>query len=390
MEYKLAKRMDEIPFSGIRKVFEQVAELSKQGKNIINLCVGRPDFDTPVHIKEAAVKALQSGQVHYTSNYGLERLRSAIVKKLYEKNGLTYQESQVIVTIGANEGVALSMMANLNPGDEVIIVEPAWAHYRYCAKLAGAVPVVVQLKSENYFQVTVDDFKKVLTNKTKMIVINTPNNPTGTIFSEKTLADIARLAVENNLLVLSDEIYEYLNYGEQEHISIASLPGMLERTIVLNGFSKAYAMDGWRLGYIAAPSEIVSGMIRVHQYTTTCANTFAQFGAIAALEGPQDMVWLMRDELKRRRDLVVAGINAMLPFKCHTPPGAFYLFFDSKALGISSVKAAQLILEKTGVAMVPGSAFGTSGEGYLRLSYASSYESLEEALNRLQKFIVTI
>lgn len=380
---RVADRMDRIPFSGIRKVFEKVNELEKEGKDIINLCIGRPDFDTPQHIKDQTKEALDNGLVHYTSNYGLEELRNALSKKLKNDNNLDFEASQIIVTVGANDAVFLAMMATLNPGDEVIIPNPTWPHYESCAEMAGAVPVEVPLKEKNGFVLAAEDLEKAITGRTKLLVLNTPGNPTGGVYGESELAEMARVAQKHDLMVLSDEIYEYLTYETAKHVSIAALPGMKERSIIVNGFSKAYSMTGWRLGYVAAPSDIISAMIRIHQYTVTCATAFVQAGGVSALTSSQECVSHMKSEFDKRRKLVLSRLQSIEGINCQNPRGAFYAFPNIEELGITSDEAAYHFINH-GVAMVPGSAFGTYGEGFLRISYASSYEILEKAMDRIE------
>jgi aspartate/methionine/tyrosine aminotransferase len=302
---QIANRMTAIPFSGIRKVFEEVNRREKAGENIIRLEIGRPDFDTPHHIKEAGKLALDQGRVHYSSNYGIIELREAIAEKLKRDNGLSVDpDSEVIVTVGANEAVFISMMALLDPGDEVLIPDPCWLHYFYCARMASAIPVSVPVRMENRFNPNIEDFRSRLTPRTRMIVINTPNNPTGAVYSEGVLKELAELAIKNDLFVISDEIYEKMVYDGERHYSAATFPGMRERTITINGFSKIYAMTGWRLGYAVADKELISALIRIHQYTTVCATSFAQWGAIEALKGPQTKAERMVKEFDRRRMLI--------------------------------------------------------------------------------------
>lgn len=386
-----AERMQRIPFSGIRKVFEEVSRLEKQGKKVINLCIGRPDFDTPEHIKAAAKKALDDGLVHYTSNYGLDALREAIAEKLERENGVRgVGPSNVIVTAGANDAVFIAMMAFLDPGDEVIIPNPAWLHYYYCAELAGARPVSVPLRPENGYVVDPDEVERLVTPRTKMLVVNTPQNPTGAVFGAEVLERLAEIARKHDLLVLSDEIYEKLIYDGLQHVSMASLPGMWERTITVNGFSKAYSMTGWRLGYVVGPEQFVSAMIRVHQYTVTCATSFAQQGGVAALRGSQECVERMRQEFDRRRQVLIeAFCDGGQGLSMVRPRGAFYGMLDIRRTGMSSEEAARFFLREAGVAMVPGSAFGEYGEGYLRVAYSNSYENVLQA-TRLIKHAVRL
>jgi aminotransferase len=381
---RAADRMESIPFSGIRSVFEEVIRREQAGEKIIHLHIGRPDFDTPTHIKEAAKKALDEGKVHYSSNYGIPELREAIAEKMARENGLPYDPTaEIIVTVGANEGVLLAMMALLNPGDEVLIPDPVWLHYFYCVRMAGAVPVSVPMMEKNEFVPDINDFRAQLTPKTKMIVVTSPHNPTGMVASAGTLEGLAKLAEEKDLCVLSDEIYEAMVYEGNRHTSMAGLPGMKARTIIVNGFSKRYSMTGWRLGWVAADRELISAMIRIHQYTTVCATTFAQWGAHAALTGPQEEVNRMIAEFDRRRKLVYSALTEMPGIHVVRPKGAFYLFPGIQETGKTSEQMTRYLLEEAGVAVVPGSVFGKYGGGYLRISYANSYENLEIAMENM-------
>ncbi|RJQ49898.1 MAG: pyridoxal phosphate-dependent aminotransferase [Desulfobacteraceae bacterium] len=381
---KIADRMESIPFSGIRKVFEEVIRREKAGEKIIHLNIGRPDFDTPKNIKEAAKKALDEGKVHYASNYGIPELRDAIARKHEKENRLTYDPaSEIVVTAGANEGVLLAMMGLLNPGDEVLIPDPVWLHYFYCARMAGAEPISVPTRQENEFVPSIDDFKALITPRTRMIVLTTPNNPTGAVASRNALEALAKLAREKDLFVMSDEIYESMVYDGSRHISIAGLPGMKQRTIVVNGFSKRYSMTGWRLGWIASDRELVSAMIRIHQYTTVCVTTFAQHGAVEALTGPQGEIEAMIAEFDRRRKLVYDRLSAMPGVSTLKPKGAFYIFPNIEGTRKSSEQITQYLLENAKIAVVPGSVFGKYGEGYIRISYANSYENLEKAMDNM-------
>jgi aminotransferase len=388
---KVADRMDSIPFSGIRKVFEEVTRREKLGEKIIHLELGRPDFDTPHHIKETAKTAIDEGKVHYSSNYGIPELREAIAKKLKEDNGLSFDPAtEIIVTVGANEAVFMTMMGLLNPGDEVLIPDPCWLHYFYCARMAGAVPVSVPLREENGFNPDIHDFRSRISPKTRMIVINTPNNPTGAVFNKAVLEELAQLAIEKNLFVLSDEIYEKMVYEGNRHFSIGSLPGMKERTVTINGFSKIYAMTGWRLGYAAADKELTSALIRVHQYTTVCATTFSQWGAVEALNGSQIEAEKMVKEFDRRRNLVYEALKAMPGIEVVKPKGAFYIFPNIKALGKTPDELTDYLLEKARVAIVPGTTLGVYGKDYIRISYANSYENLKIAMERMKKALEEI
>ena len=381
---KVADRMETIPFSGIRKIFEEVIRREKTGEKIIHLNIGRPDFDTPKNIKEAAKKALDEGKVHYASNYGIPELRDAIAQKTDQENNIVYDPvGEIVVTVGANEGVLLAMMGLLNPGDEVLIPDPVWLHYFYCAQMAGAVPISVPTREENEFVPSIEDFKALLTEKTKMIVLTSPNNPTGAVASAEALDALAQLAKEKDLFVISDEIYESMVYDGNRHISIAGLPGMKERAIIVNGFSKKYSMTGWRLGWICSDKVLMSAMIRIHQYTTVCATTFAQYGAAEALTGPQDGINRMITEFDRRRGFVYDALKEMPGIKVLRPKGAFYIFPNITGTGKTSEEITGYLLDEAKIAVVPGSVFGNYGEGYIRISYANSYENLEIAMSNM-------
>ena len=388
---KVADRMESIPFSGIRKVFEEVTRREKMGEKIIHLEIGRPDFDTPRHIKEAAKRALDEGKVHYSSNYGIPELREAIARKLKEDNGLSYDpNSEIIVTVGANEAVLITMMGLLNPGDEVLIPDPCWLHYFYCAQLAGAIPVSVPLREANEFNPDIDDFRSRVTARTRMIVVNTPNNPTGAVFSRSVLEELADLAREKDLFVLSDEIYEKMVYEESRHISIGRFPGMRERTMTINGFSKIYAMDGWRLGYVAADKEWMSALIRIHQYTTVCATTFSQWGAVEALRGPQAEAEKMVKEFDRRRSLVYDALKGISGVEVVKPKGAFYFLPNIRALGKNPEALTEYLLDRARIAVVPGTTLGEYGKDFIRISYANSYENLKTAMERMKEALEEI
>jgi aminotransferase len=379
--------MELVPFSGIRKMFEKAKALEREGKDVILMETGRPDFDTPAHIKEAAKKALDLGHVHYTSNFGIPELRSAITDKLQKENGLDYNpDTDIIVTAGASEAVLDAFLAFVNPGDEVLFPEPSWLNYAAAARLTGAVPVPIPMREKAAFQIDPAEVESLITPKTKAMVIVSPHNPTGTVQHPDVVKALAQIAVRHNLLVISDEIYERIIFGSARHVSIASFAGMKERTIVINGFSKAYSMTGWRLGYLAAPAPLVQAMNRVHQYNTACANSFAQEGATAALRGPQDCVLQMVAEFSRRRDLVIGAFQSIKGMSCPTPEGAFYAFVNITGLGLSSEEFCTKLLEEANVSSVPGTVFGQAGDGYARFSYANSYERLEEAMRRIRKF----
>jgi len=380
---KVADRMESIPFSGIRKIFEEVIRREKAGEKIIHLNIGRPDFDTPAHIKEAAKKALDESKVHYSSNYGIPELTKALADKLQQENQMSYDPKEIIVTVGGNEAVFMAMMGLLDAGDEVLIPDPCWLNYFYCVQMAGGVPISVPAKEEYQFTPHIDDLRSRVTEKTKMLVINTPNNPTGAVYSAEFLEQLGRLAEEKDLYILSDEIYEKMVYDGNRHISIGSLPGLKERTVTVSGFAKNYSMTGWRLGFVAANSEAISAMVRVHQYVTICATSFAQWGAVAALTGPQDDIHNMIAEFGRRGELVSSALQEMPGIQVAKPAGTFYIFPSIKETGKSSQEMAEYLLDEAKIAVVPGHVFGDYGEGYIRLSYANSYENLETAMSNM-------
>lgn len=390
MEYKTAKRMESLPFSGIRAVMEKATKMQQAGEKVIHLEIGRPDFDTPEKIKETAYESLKAGHVFYTSNYGTPVLRKEIAKWETEHHGVNYEAEEVLVTVGVGEATYASMAAFLEDGDEVLVPNPVWLNYIHVPSSLGATPVTYSLKEDNNYQIDFQELESKITDKTKMIVIVNPSNPTGGVFSRETLEKLSKIAIENDLLVVADEIYSQLVYDGTEHISIASLPGMKERTITLGGFSKAYSMTGWRLGYMCAPKEIIAACVRVHQYTITCASSFVQDAAVTALQDCADDVEAMRQEYQRRKDYAVKALNEIDGISCNNPQGAFYIFVNVKSLGMSSMEVAEYILEHAKVAMVPGSAFGSEGEGYLRLSYACSYEDLQEACKRIREAVAEL
>lgn len=387
VNYAAAERMNSLPFSGIRKMMEKATKMQQAGERVIHLEIGRPDFDTPERIKRAADESLAQGHVFYTSNYGTPELRSTIADKMLEKNQVRYDPSEVLVTVGVGEGTFAGMAAFLNPGDEVLVPNPVWLNYIHVPESLGAVPSTYSLKEENDYQVDFAELESKITSRTKMLVIVDPSNPTGGVFSRETLERLAETARKHDLLVLSDEIYERLVYDGVEHVSIASLPGMKERTITLGGMSKAYSMTGWRLGYLCAPREIVQACVRIHQYTVTCAPSFVQDASVVALRECDEDVETMRREYQRRKDYVVKALNAIDGLSCNNPKGAFYVFVNVKSLGRSSAEVAEYMLDHAKVALVPGSAFGSEGEGYLRLSYAAAYEELVEACERIKKAV---
>lgn len=384
MAFKTATRMEALPFSGIRAVMEKATKMQQAGENIIHMEIGRPDFDTPEKIKKAANDSLAAGHVFYTSNYGTPELRKAITVYEKEKNGIEYDPSEVLVTVGVGEATFAAMDAFLESGDEVLVPNPVWLNYIHVPTALGATPVTYSLTEKNDYQIDFEELESKITQRTKMIVIVDPSNPTGGVFSKQTLERLAEIAVEHDLLVLSDEIYEQLTYDGEKHTSIASLPGMKDRTIKLSGFSKAYSMTGWRLGYMCASKEIISACVRVHQYTVTCASSFAQDAAVTAIYDCDDDVEAMRQEYQKRKDYVVKALNEIEGVTTNDPKGAFYIFVNIKSFGKISYDMAEYLLEEAKVALVPGSAFGTEGEGYLRISYATGLDELKEACARIK------
>ena len=382
-----AGRMNTLPFSGIRVMMEKANQMQKQGADVIHMEIGRPDFDTPQVIKDAAYESLKKGNVFYTSNYGTPELRAAIAKKLREENNLDYQADEILVTVGVSEGTYAAIAAFLNPGDEILVPDPVWLNYFHVPNFFGGTPVSYCLREERDYQIDPDQIEKLITPRTRMLVINSPGNPTGAVQTVDTLKAVAEIAQKYDLLVISDEIYEKLVYGKAKHVSIASLPGMKERTITLNGFSKCYSMTGWRLGYIAAPKELLSVLVRAHMYAITCASSFVQEAGITALEKAEPDVQAMVTEYERRRDYAVKTINSIPGLSCREPGGAFYLFLNVKALNRPDAEIAAYFLEEAHVATVPGSTFGPGGEGYIRISYACAYDRIVEGLERIRKAV---
>jgi aspartate aminotransferase len=361
--------------------------LKQQGVDIMDLGGGDPDFDTPEHIQQAAIEAMRSGFTHYVASSGIPQLRKAIARKLAQENGVEVDPDKgIIVTPGGKLALYATVMALLNEGDEVILPEPAWVTYRPVIQLAGGTTVPLNLTAENGFCITDDMLKAAITPKSKLILLNSPSNPTGKVLTRGELEIIAAAARENDLYVVTDEMYEKIIFDGRQHISIASLPGMAERTVVLNGHSKAFAMTGWRLGYLAGPPALVKEIGKIQEQTATCAPSFVQIGGVAALEGPQEPVARMTAEYERRRNFFVEMLNEIPHVSCFKPEGAFYAFpkFD---LGLNSIQLADMLLEKARVAGTPGSAFGAAGEGHVRFSFATSPEVLETAAKRIREML---
>ena len=385
MRNPLSDKIVAIPPSGIRKFFDIVSEMP----DAISLGVGEPDFDTPWHIRDEGIYALEKGRTFYTSNAGLKELREEIVRYLERRIHVSYNPAdEVLITVGGSGGIGMAFRAMLNPGDEVLIPQPSYVSYEPCAVLADGVPVIIELKEENEFRLTKEELLAAVTDKTKILVLPFPNNPTGAIMEKKDLEEIAEVCIEKDLFVLSDEIYAELSY-KGDHVSIASLPGMRERTILINGFSKAYAMTGWRLGYACGPAEIIAQMTKIHQYAIMCAPTNSQYAAVDALRNGDADVAVMRESYDQRRRYLMNAFREM-GLSCFEPYGAFYTFPCIKEFGMTSDEFATRFLEEEKVAVVPGTAFGACGEGFLRISYAYSLEQLKEALGRLSRFVAKL
>lgn len=387
MAAKIASRMDRMAPSGIRKVNEKALAMERAGEKVLHFEIGRPDFDTPEYIKKAAEDSIQAGNVFYTSNYGTMELRQEIANKLRRENGIDYKPTEVLVTCGLSEAVFAVLAAILEEGDEILVPDPVWLNYVNVPLFLKAVPVTYSLKEENDYQMDLGEIQSKITARTRAVVIVTPNNPTGGVLSEEMLKGLSELVIANDLMVIADEVYERLIYGEAKHISIASLPGMKERTFTMNGMSKAYSMTGWRLGYVAAPEDYIPVLNKFHQHNTTCAPSFVQAASVVALRDEKNEVRDMVKEYKRRRDYAVKAINEIPGISCLCPDGAFYIFINCKSLGMKSADLSSYLLEKAKIALVPGDVFGSGGEGYLRLSFANSYENIVEGCRRLKNAI---
>ena len=385
MRNPLSDKIQTIQPSGIRKFFDIVSEM----KDAISLGVGEPDFDTPWSIREEGIRALEKGKTHYTSNSGLKELRAEIADFLNRKYSLMYDvDKEILITVGGSEAIDLAFRAMLNPQDEVIIPEPSYVSYLPCVVLADGVPVVIPLQEKNEFKLTKEELLDAITPNTKLLVLPFPNNPTGAVMSKEELQEIANVCIEKDIFVVSDEIYSELTYGKK-HCSIASLPGMRERTIVINGFSKSHAMTGWRMGYACGPQLIMEQMLKIHQFAIMCAPTNSQHAAIEALRNGDCEVDKMREEYNRRRQFMLTRLRAM-GLQCFEPFGAFYIFPNIAKFGMTSDEFATRFLKEEKVAVVPGTAFGASGEGFVRMSYASSLKNLKTAMDRLEHFISTL
>ncbi len=382
MRDPLSKTIKTIEPSGIRKFFDIVSEM----EDAISLGVGEPDFDTPWHIRDEGIYSLEKGRTFYTSNAGLKELKIEISKYLDRKYSMKYNyNNEIMVTVGGSEGIDMALRAMLDPGDEVIIPQPSYVSYEPCTVLAGGKPVIVELKEENEFRLTAEELEEAITPKSKILIMPFPNNPTGAVMELNDIEAIAKVVKEHDLYVITDEIYSELTYLEK-HVSIASLPGMKERCVLINGFSKAYAMTGWRLGYACAPKEILSQMLKIHQFAIMCAPTTSQYAAVEAMKNGDADVVQMRDQYNERRRYLLHRLKNM-GLKCFEPFGAFYIFPSIKEFGMTSDEFATELLNSKKVAVVPGTAFGKSGEGFVRISYAYSIDDLKTALGRIEEFV---
>ena len=385
MRDPLGKKIKDIKPSGIRKFFDLVVQLND--KNVISLGVGEPDFDTPWHIREEGIYSLEKGRTFYTSNSGLKELRTAVSGYTERQLGIRYDdEEEILITVGGSEAIDIALRAMLDPGDEVLIPQPSYVSYEPCTVLAGGVPVIIELKDDNDFSLSGAQVEAAITDKTKVLVMPFPNNPTGSIMKTEDLRDVARVVREHDLYVISDEIYAALTYTKSGHISIANMPGMRDRTVVINGFSKAFAMTGWRLGYAMGPANIIDQMRKIHQYAIMCAPTTSQYAAVEAMNNGDKDVEMMKEAYDQRRRFLLDSFRKM-GLDCFEPLGAFYVFPCIKKLGMTSDKFAEELLDEQKLAVVPGTAFGDCGEGFIRVSYAYSLEELEEAMRRMEAFV---
>ncbi|MCQ9210340.1 aminotransferase class I/II-fold pyridoxal phosphate-dependent enzyme [Granulicatella seriolae] len=383
MEGFLSNKVKDIKPSGIRRFFEIASEI----EDVISLGVGEPDFDTPWHVRDEGIYSLQKGQTFYTANAGLKELRQEICNYIYRKQGVLYDPTtEALVTVGGSEAIDLAMRALLNPGDEVIYTEPCYVSYLPCVVLSDGIPVSISLKEENQFRLTAQELEDAITPKTKIVVLSFPNNPTGAVMTRQDLEAIAQVIKEHNLIVISDEIYSELTYSDTPHTSIVEIDGMRERTILINGFSKAFAMTGWRMGYALAPAAVMEQMIKIHQFTIMAAPTTSQYAGIDALRNSDEDVAIMRESYNQRRRYLLNRMEH-LGLPCFEPFGAFYIFPNISEFGMTSEDFATKLIQEERVAVVPGTAFGESGEGFVRISYAYSLDSLKKAIERVERFV---
>lgn len=382
-EQYINKTIYNMPYSGIRKYFDLAAKM----EGVVSLGVGEPDFFTPWNIRETAIYKLENGVTSYTANAGLPELRKSIAKYLYDRFNLSYDyNNQVLVTVGASEGIDVALRTLVNQGDEVLYHEPCYVSYKPCIEMAGGVPVCIETTDKNNFRLTASDILSKITDKTKVLLMSFPSNPTGAIMEREDLEKISKVLIEKDILVISDEIYAELTYGDRNHVSIASIDGMYERTIVINGFSKSYSMTGWRLGYLAGPKEFITHMIKVHQYIIMCAPTTSQYAGIEAINNSYKSVIKMKEEYDTRRNFLVNGFRE-IGLNCFEPLGAFYVFPSIKSTGFTSDEFCEKLLLKEKIAVIPGNAFGKCGEGFIRCSYAYSIDNLKKALDGIRRFI---
>ena len=384
VNYHFADRVVNMQPSPTVGVSDRVRVLRQQGLDVIDLGGGDPDFPTPEHVRRAAEAALERGESHYVASAGIPQLRAAIARKLKDDNGVEVTPNQIIVTPGGKPAIFAAILTLVQAGDDVVMFDPGWVSYEPMAQIAGAGTVHVPLDPADDYRVSRELLERHLTPNARLLIVNTPNNPTGRVLTRQELEEIAAVATERDLLVISDEIYEKITYDGYETVSIASLPGMAERTLTCNGFSKAYAMTGWRLGYVAGPQPIIDQMLKVHSHSVTCANSFAQYGAVAALEGPQHFIDTMVEAWDRRRHLVVNGLNSVRGFHCEPPQGAFYALPDVSGTGLSGDEVARRLIDEARVGVTPGSAFGAVSAGFIRLSFANSDESISQAIERMR------
>jgi aminotransferase len=382
--FKPADRLRDIKISGIRRFFGLAGELP----DAINLSVGEPDFSPPMHTLSAGQKAAEEGKTHYEPTNGLAELRKALAEKARDDYALSYDaDGEILITVGGTEAIFATLFGLINPGEEVLIPNPGFVLYGPCVRLSGGVPVSIPLLESNDFRPSIDDVTSLITEKSRVIILNFPNNPTGAVLSREEAAALAELAIKHDLIVISDEVYEKLLYDGAKHYCMATFKGMRERTLTVGSFSKTYAMTGLRVGYVYGPTELISPLWLVHQYTVACVNSLGQYAALAALQGPQDCIGDMRKEFDRRRHLVYDRLNQIDGFHCKLPKGAFYMFPNIKDFKMPSEEFVEYLVKEAHVITVPGSSFGGNGEGYLRLSYAAAYDQLEEAMDRIEKAI---
>jgi aminotransferase len=382
--FKFAERLKGIKPSGIRRFFAAAGEMPDS----INLSIGEPDFIPPEYVLDACCQAAKSGKTHYAPTNGIPELLEALAQKAYAEYNLSYDpESEILVTVGGTEAIFLALLSLVNPGDEVLLPNPGFVCYEPCVLFAGGVPVYIPLLEENGFKPSINDVTSRITKKTRVIIINSPNNPTGAVLTYNEAAALAKIAVERDIIVISDEVYEKIVYDDAKHYCLATFPGMRERTLIINSFSKTYAMTGLRIGFVYGPKELISPLWLAHQYIVTCVDAIAQYAALAALKESQEFVKIMVKEFDKRRLFVYKRLNEIGEFKCVLPKGAFYLFPRIRNFGMTSEEFARYLVKEARVVTVPGSTFGSYGEGYIRISYSAAYEQLEEALNRIEKAV---